>query len=63
MKINDTVADTTRAAHDVGLAASRPSTCRALRRSFSANGRSPLWIGSGVVTTAALADQLRRRLG
>jgi len=42
---------------------SRPFTRRALRRSFSANGRSPLWIGSGVVTTAALADQGRRQLG
>jgi len=85
MKINDTVADAARAAHDVGLAAwlggamfgkfalvavnailaqtnhSRPSTRRALRRSSSPNGRSPLWIGSGIVTTAALADQLRRR--
>jgi hypothetical protein len=40
---------------------SRPSTRRALRRSSSPNGRSPLWIGSGVVTGAALADQLRRR--
>ncbi len=40
---------------------SRPSTRRALRRSSSPNGRS-LWIGSGVSTAAALADQLRRRL-
>jgi hypothetical protein len=47
MKINDTVANTTRAAHDVGLAA---------------------WLGgamfgkSGLVTTAAFADELRRKL-
>ena len=41
---------------------SRPSTRRALRRSSSANGRSPLWIGSGLVTTAAFADELRRKL-
>jgi hypothetical protein len=41
---------------------SRPATRRALRRSSSPNGTSPLWIGSGVTTAAALADQLRRRL-
>ena len=41
---------------------SRPSTRRALRRSSSPNGRSPLWIGSTVVTAAALADQLRRQI-
>jgi hypothetical protein len=40
---------------------SGPSMRRALRRSSSPNGRSPLWIGSGIVTAAALADQLRRR--
>ena len=43
---------------------SRPSTSRALRRTSSTgNGTSPLWIGSGVATVAALADQVRRRLG
>jgi hypothetical protein len=41
---------------------SRPSTSRALRRSSSPDSASPLWIGSGVVTAAALADQVRRRL-
>jgi hypothetical protein len=41
---------------------SRPSTIRALSRP-SSPGISPLWIGSGVVTVAAVADQLRRRLG
>jgi len=42
---------------------SRPSTSRALRRSSSPNNSlSPLWIGSGVATAAALGDQLRRRL-
>ena len=41
---------------------SRPSTRRALRRSSSPNRPSPLWIGSGIVTAAALADQLHRRL-
>jgi hypothetical protein len=41
---------------------SRPSTIRALSRS-SSPGISPLWVGSGVVTAAAVADQLRRRLG
>ena len=42
---------------------SRPSTSRALRRPSSPSGTSPLWIGSGVAAAAALADQLRRRLG
>jgi hypothetical protein len=42
---------------------SRPSTSRALRRPSSPSGTSALWIGSGVVAAAALADQLRRRLG
>jgi hypothetical protein len=42
---------------------SRPSTSRALRRPSSPSATSPLWIGSGVATAAALADQLRRRLG
>jgi hypothetical protein len=43
---------------------SRPSTGRALRRPSSANGSaSPIWIASGVATAAALADQIRRRLG
>jgi hypothetical protein len=42
---------------------SRPSTSRALRRPSSPSGTSPLWIGSGVATAAALADELRRRLG
>jgi hypothetical protein len=42
---------------------SRPSTSRALRRSSSSDGSlSPLWIGSGVATVAALGDQIRRRL-
>ena len=42
---------------------SRPSTSRALRRSSSPDtSLSPLWIGSGVATVAALGDQLRRRL-
>ena len=42
---------------------SRPSASRALRRPSSPAGTSPLWIGSGVATVAAVADQLRRRLG
>ena len=43
---------------------SRPSTSRVLRRSSTdGNGTSPLWIGSGVATVAAVADQVRRRVG
>jgi hypothetical protein len=42
---------------------SHPSASRSLRRPSTASGASPLWIGSGVATAAALADQLRRRLG
>ena len=42
---------------------SHPSTKRALLRSEEvgpASGLSPLWIGSGVGTAAAIADQVRR---
>ena len=43
---------------------SRPATKRALTRSSSPGGksRSPLWIGSAVVTTGAILDEVRRRL-
>jgi hypothetical protein len=41
---------------------SHPAGRRALRRSSSNGSRSPLWIGSGVATAAALVDEGRRRL-
>jgi hypothetical protein len=44
---------------------SRPQTGRALRRSSSPggdNGRSPLWLASGVATAAAAVDQVRRQV-
>ncbi len=42
---------------------SRPAAGRALLRdALPVDGPSPLWIGSGVATAAALADQLRRRV-
>jgi len=44
---------------------SHPQKGRALRRRSSGGGgvSSPLWLASGVATTAAAVDQLRRRLG